>query len=199
MNGIEKITARITAEAEAEAAAILSEAESAAAAVRSEYAGKAEAEYSARLLSGTEEIEQNKARIDRAARLEAKKAILSAKQELLSEAYASAGRKLLSLPEEDYAAFAAELAGNAARTGDETVILNAADRARVGEKVVAAANALLQDRGLPGKLTLSDETREISGGVVLRKGSVEVNCTVESLLEWSHSRLDADVAGILFR
>ena len=198
MNGIEKITARIMAEAESDAAAIRAEAEKSAAAQQEELAKKAEAEYNARLLSGTDEIQQQVQRLDRSARLEAKMRLLGVKQDMLAAAYAAAKEKLLSLPEEEYVSFLAKLAGNAARSGDELVILSASDRERVGDKVIESANALLAARGLPAKLSLGD-SREIDGGLVLKKGSIEVNCAVDSLLELSHSRMDAEVAGILFR
>lgn len=197
MNGIEKITARITAEAEAEAAAVLAEAEKKAAAVKAEYDKKAGAEYDARMSAGAEETRQRIGRADRAARLDAKKAVLGVKQEMIGAAYAAAKAKILALPEEEYTAFLAKSIGEAALTGDETVILSAADKARLGEKVLEKAGAILQAKGLTPALTLG-EAREISGGVVLKKGSVEVNCTVDSLLEMSHNRLDAEVAGILF-
>ena len=41
--------------------------------------------------------------------------------------------------------------------------------------------------------------RPIAGGVVLRQGDIEVNCTLDSLLELSRGSLDAEVARILFQ
>ena len=103
------------------------------------------------------------------------------------------------MPEADYVDFLAREAGNAALTGREEIILSPADRERLGEKVVAAANALAAKRGLPGELKLSDKARPIAGGVVLRQGDIEVNCTLDSLLELSRGSLDAEVARILFQ
>ena len=199
MNGIEKITDRIRAEAEAEAAAMLSEAEKSADAVRADFAAKAAELEKTMLGQGTEEIWQKVQRAERASRLEAKKDILALKQELVSEAYRRATEKILAMPEDDYAAFLAREAGNAALTGKEEIILNPADRERLGDKVTAAANALAAKRGLPGEMKLSDKTRPMAGGVVLRQGDIEVNCALESLLELSRGALDADVARILFQ
>ena len=47
-------------------------------------------------------------------------------------------------------------------------------------------------------MKLSDETRPVSGGLVLRRGSIEVNCTLDKLLEMTRSSLDAEVASVLF-
>lgn len=199
MNGINKITDRIAAEAEAEASAVLAQAEEAAAAVRADFAAQAKELGESMLRQGTEEIEQKVQRADRSSRLEAKKDILSLKQELVAQAYRRAMEKILALPEADYIAFLAREAGNAALTGKEEILLNQADHDRVGEKVAAAANALAAKRGLPGELKLSDKTRPINGGVVLRQGDIEVNCTLDSLLELSRGSLDAEVARILFQ
>ena len=199
MNGINKITDRIAAEAEAEASAVLAQAEEAAAAVRADFAAQAKELRESMLRQGTEEIEQKVQRADRSSRLEAKKDILSLKQELVAQAYRRAMEKILALPEADYIAFLAREAGNAALTGKEEILLNQADHDRVGEKVAAAANALAAKRGLPGELKLSDKTRPINGGVVLRQGDIEVNCTLDTLLELSRGSLDAEVARILFQ
>lgn len=198
MIGIEKITARITAEAKAQANAVRVDGEHKAAAIRAEYEKKAQDEYQALVDAGTRDTEQRVQRLDRTARLEAKKNILTLKQDMLAAAYDRARTMILGLPEENYTAFLAHQAGRAASTGREEVILSAADRARVGEKVVQAANALLVKRGLPGQLVLSAATRPLSGGLVLRQGDIEVNCSLDSLLEMSHGSLDAEVADILF-
>lgn len=198
MNGLEKITARILAEARAEVDAVRAEAASRCEQIRAEYAKKAEEAYREGLRAGTAETEQRVGRLDRNEKLESRKNILAMKQSLLSDAFARAKEKILSFPDEAYTRFLARQAGHASLRGEEAVILNAKDRERVGEAVVAAANAILRERGLPGGLTLSGETRPISGGLILKQGSIEVNCTVDTLLDLSHNALDAEVAGILF-
>ena len=47
-------------------------------------------------------------------------------------------------------------------------------------------------------LTLSDETREMEGGVTLRDGNVEVNCAFETQLRILRETMAADVAKALF-
>lgn len=198
MNGIEKITARIAAEAGAEAAEILAAARAQAEGIGAEYEKKAQEAYQLRLRTGKVETEQRVQRLGNTARLEAKKDILALKQELIAAAYAKAKEKLLGLPEAEYVAFLAAQAGKAAVDGDEEIVLNAADRAKVGEQVVSAANALVKERGLEPKLTLSDAAAAISGGLLLRKGAVEVNCALDSLVEMSRNSLDAEIAAVLF-
>ena len=63
---------------------------------------------------------------------------------------------------------------------------------------VEAANALLAQRGVKGSLTVSSDTRAISGGVIVRQGNIEVNCAVETLVQLRRSELASQVAEILF-
>ena len=198
MNGIEKITARIRADAEAECAAIRAESEERCAAIRAENERAAQEEYWRLVREGVKDTEQRVQRLGRTARLEAKKSVLNMKQEAVTRAFYLAREKLAGLPEADYVAFLAREASEAAITGQEEVILSAKDRAGCGAKAVKAANELLAKRGLDGCLTLSDETRPMTGGLILKQGDIEVNCTVDTLLDLSRSELAARVAEVLF-
>ena len=50
---------------------------------------------------------------------------------------------------------------------------------------------------IEGKVIL-DPLEAFTGGLKLREGSVEVNCTVDTLLALSRNSLDAEIAAILF-
>ena len=198
MNGIEKITARILAEANAEAAAVIAAAQAEAGEIGAAYEKKAQEEYQACMRTGKVETEQRIQRLGNTARLEAKKEILALKQELIAAAYAKAKEKILNLPEAEYVAFLAAQAGKASISGDETIVLNETDKAKLGAQVAEAANALVKERGMEPKLTLAETTAAISGGLLLRKGAVEVNCALDSLVDMSRNSLDAEIAAVLF-
>lgn len=198
MTGTKRIVSHIEAEAQAEIDALLAQAQANAADITAEYAKKAETEAAELLRAGKESAEQRVQRQERTTRLEARKDILGLKQELVASAYDKARDAILAMDEDKYVAFLAEQAGAAALTGHEEIVLNKADRDRIGAKLLAAANAAAVKRGLPGEMKLSDETRAVSGGLILRRGSIEVNCTLEKLLEMSRSVLDAEVASVLF-
>jgi len=198
MNGIEKITARIAADAEAENRAVREASEQRCAHIRAEYEKKARAEYEAIIQDGARENEQCASRIARTASLEAKKSVLAMKQQVISEVFELAKGKIISLPEQDYIEFLARQASEAAITGEEEVILNAADRLRCGARVVEAANELLSKRGMHSGLTLSKSDRQMSGGLIVKQRDIEVNCTVDTLLELSRGELAARVAEVLF-
>ncbi len=228
MNGIEKITARIETDAKAETAEILREAEEKAAAVRAQYEAQAKQEAEEAKKAGIEAARRQAERLESAAQMEAKKQLLAAKQASLNEAFDKAQAKLLALPDDQYAELLAKMAVKAAKTGREEIILNAKDRDRVGPQVVAKANVLLAEAVKPqpagkaakgGKasavlsavvtganallqgtamLTLSQETREMAGGLMLRDGNVEVNCAFETQLRVLREEMAAEIAGILF-
>lgn len=199
MKGLEKITGRISSEAEESAAAVIAEGQKAAADIRARYKAEAKETEAELLRQGREKLEEKVQRGLRAARLDAKKDVLSVKQEMVSEAYDKAKKAILALPEEKYVAFLARQAGEAALSGKEEIILSPEDRKARGEKLASAANAIAKKRGLPGSMKLSQETRPIRGGLVLKEGDIEVNCTLESLLELSRGSLDAEVARTLFQ
>ena len=228
MNGIEKITARIEADGKSAVEEILRQAGEKADAVRGEYARQAQAEAEQARRTGDEAAQRQLERLESAARMEARKELLSAKQTCLDETFDAALRRLTELPEADYAALLARMAARDSRTGREEIILSSRDRDRVGPQVAAQANALLAKDAAPqlardladgsrtgeilsrvvtgasavlqgaALLTLSQETRDMAGGLILKDGNVEINCSFEAQLRALRESMAAEIAGILF-
>lgn len=198
MNGIENITGRIEADAQAEIDRIQADAAREAEKIRAGYAARAQREASDILTRGEKTAAERGSRLVSAAQMEARKMNLAAKQEVLDKAFALALEKLTQLPEEEYVALLAGLAVSAASTGGEKLIFSPADRARYGVKVATRANAALEAAGRTGALTLSEQTREIRGGLILSDGSVEVNCALETLVRLSRSEITGEVSKLLF-
>lgn len=194
MKGTEKIIAHILADGKEQADAILAQAEQQCALIRAEFDEKAKAAYTERVRKGVADCQDRVDSMDRIARMEAKKGLLALKQQKVSESFDLAAEKIVALPAEQYTAFLAKLAARASVTGDEEIVLNAKDRESVGAAVAAEANALLGK----GKLSLSDKTGSFAGGLILRRGSIEANCTVELLVELCRSEMSAEIAKLLF-
>ncbi|MCQ2452579.1 MAG: V-type ATP synthase subunit E [Oscillospiraceae bacterium] len=199
MNGIEKITARIQADADAAKAALLKKAEQEADALLDEYRQKARAEYETLRTEGELAAKSQKEQLISAARLEVNKQLLQTRQELMAQAFEKATEELRALPADRYLLLLTRLAVSASRTGKEELIFNEADRARYGEQAVASANAALAATGKPAGLTLSDSTRPLDGGLVLKDGRIEVNCSLSSLIDTRRDELAVEVSRILFR
>ena len=194
MKGTEKIIAHIQADAAAQADAILAQAEQQCAEIREGYERKAKDAYAEKIRAGVKANQDRLESVERLARMEGRKSVLALKQDMVSKSFDLAVDKLVDLPEEQYVALLAKLAAQASVTGDEQVVLNARDREKIGPAVVAAANARHSD----GKLTLSDEVGAFRGGLLLRRGSIEANCTVELLVELCRGDMAAELAKVLF-
>lgn len=195
MNGIDKIIARLQSDTQTEIDALNAETEARCAALRAEYAEKARAVYDARIRTGTEECRVQGERLASAADMESRKGMLAFKQSLVSDAFLGAVKQLTELPRDEYVSFLAGLAAKAAADGTEELVFNAKDAAAVGADVAKAANALL---GAKGRLTVSPQTRDIPGGVIVRQGDIETNCAVDVLVQMQRSALASQVAEVLF-
>ena len=198
MNGIEKITAKLSADCDAELEELRQETEKQCEGIRAEGDKAAQAEYWRLIKAGTADCEARTSQIARTAQMEARKSVLALKQELVAEAFTKAEEKLLAMPEEEYVAFLSRKAAEASMSGSETLFFGKKDMASVGGKVVEAANALLAKAGKTGALKLGDAERNISGGFILKQGDIEVNCSVGLLTEQLRSALASQVAGVLF-
>lgn len=193
MNGIEKIIDRISGDAQVEIDAILNQAKAEAAEITAKYEAQAKAEADDILARGTRAAAEREERLVSVAQLECRKGQLAAKQEVIDATFQLALKKLLALPEADYVALLANLAAQAAPNGKGKLIFSQADRARVGQAVVAAANEKLN-----GSLALAEETRPLNGGFVLCDGAVEVNCSFDTLVRLQKAELTGEVTGVLF-
>ena len=102
-------------------------------------------------------------------------------------------QRLSSLPQAEYIDLLAALAAENG-SGDEELLLSAKDREAVGPAVVKAANA----RKAGAAFRLSEETRETGGGLVLRRGRVELNCSFTEKLRQLRQEESSAVARLLF-
>lgn len=193
MNGLEKITERIAADAQAQAAEIVARAKAQAEQIVADYQSRAEDLLAQERAKAETLAAQTAQRAEAAGALEGRKWELNAKQQLLEETFALALRKLRDLPKEEYTQLLTDLLCLAAKGGEE-VIFNPADRAQVGKAAVTAANERLKE----GRLTLSEETRDIQGGFILKDGLVELNCALETLVEQEKETMSVSVASHLF-
>ena len=195
MDGIDKIIGQIEADARREAAALKEQAEAQAREVRNRGQVRGEREAARILEEGRVTAAGREERLVSAARLEERKKLLALKQRLVGRAFERALQRLCALPEEEQIDFLSRLAAAAALTGWERVVLSPSGRARWGGQVVRRANAALGERG---RLTLSEGSRDIKGGLVLEGEQTEVDCSFEALVREQREALSASVARFLF-
>ncbi len=198
MKGTEKIIAHIRADGDAEAKKIIDAASKQAEEKRAESFKAALSEYEKLMQAGNAECEDILSGSRRLAEMEAKKSVLSVKQEMISAAFDAAREEIVNMPRDKYTQFLARMAAEAAASGMEEIVLNARDKAEVGKSVCKAANELLSAKGTPGKLTVSEDTADISGGVIVRFGGIETNCSIDALIRQRRSGLSTEVAAAMF-
>lgn len=204
MNGIEKITGQIDADVQKEIDAALDQARAQAQEIEDRYASQAEAQAEAIRRKGEQDAALRQERLVDVAKLEARKTLLAAKQDMVGQAFDLALKKLLELPDQEYISLLAKLAVAASRTGREQVIFSQKDRSRYGKQAVTMANDMLAKKAGPraaesaGMLTLAEESRPMAGGLILRDGRVETNCSFEVLIHLQRDALSAEVARALF-
>ena len=204
MDGIEKITGQIDADVQKEIGAALDQARAQAKEIEARYESQAQTQGEALRRKGEQDAALRRERLVDVARLEARKTLLAAKQALVGQAFDLALKKLLELPDQEYIALLAKLAVAASRTGREQVILSQKDRSRYGKQAVTMANDMLAKKAGPraaesaGMLTLAGESRPMAGGLILRDGRVETNCSFEVLIHLQRDALSAEVARVLF-
>ena len=197
MKGTEKIIAHIRSDAQVQADAILAQAEQQCAGIRADYEEKAKAAYTDKIRAGVKLSQDKLDSQMRLSQMESRKALLGVKQEMVSKSFDKAALMLTELEGDEYVKLLAGLAAKAAVSGDESILLNGRDKAK-GAAVVAAANALLAAEGKNAALTLDEGEGSFAGGLILRRGSIEVNCTVELLVELCRGEMSAKLAGVLF-
>ena len=220
MNGIEKITEKILAEAKAAEAAARAEAKPRADGILAE--GEQEAdEIRDRIADrAAREGESIISRAKSTAAMTRRNTELAVRGELIDEAFAQAFSQISALPTEESQALLSRLLGDAlveqlrsaaesrALHGDEVeevavyeVLLNPADRRTLGQSLIDETRRSLTGRVDPAelaKLTLRGETVKISGGVILRYGDVESNCSLETIFAQVRADREAEVGRILF-
>ena len=193
MNGLDKIIARMEADTRAECDALAANAAENAAAILRDYQAQADAAARDSAQRAEAQAAEHLEHLNGSSQLACRQRVLAAKQQLIDEAFARAAQALAALPQADYIDLLAALAAENG-SGDEELLLSARDREAVGAAVVDAANA----RKLGASFHLSGETRDTGGGLVLRRGRVELNCSFTEKLRQLRQEESSAVARLLF-
>ncbi len=219
MKGLEKIIERIKADSLAECAAINDAAEAEIGRIRSEN-GETVAAVETEIAERTHrEAEGIITRAKSSAAMTRRNIIAGERSRNVGAAYDRALETLISLPRDKYmklivslalaaikrhaatAAYRREKYGETTEAAPYEIVLNARDRAEIGEAVILAMkNNHKKELGADGvrRLTLSESTANIEGGVIVRAGAVEENCSLSLLIEGLHDTLDSVVYKTLY-
>ena len=219
MTGLEKVTGKIIADAEADARATLAAAQADCEAADAAAAAKTEADCDGLRESAGREGESLIRRAKSAAEMARRDVLLETRSGLVEEAYRQAEKEIRDLPADKYAALLTGMLKAALRRQLEDeqesmrlygeniapaayeILLNARDRKTYGQQLLDAVNAgSFAKIGLTRQdaVKLPNETADITGGLILRCGEVEINCSLRMMFDEVRRRTEGRVSGILF-
>ena len=121
-----------------------------------------------------------------AADMQAKKAILETKQEILAEIIAEAEQRLTTMEDAEYAKVIGGMLSRVDKSLGKEIIVSAKDSARLAD--VVKENGFL----------LSEKTADIKGGFIVKNGDVEYNYSFESIITVEKEAIRQAAAEILF-
>ena len=208
MAGIDRIKESILSEANAKVETILEEAKLAAALVTGQATGDADKIREEAAEKAQRSAADYAGRIQSQIGMSRKQTLLLAKQDLIREVLEEAHQKLLAQNPDDYFAMILKLAAKNAQEGTGEILFGKKDLDRLPagfEKKLAEAVA---PKG--AELKVSPRPADIESGFILRYqsgkdassgsvyGSVEVNCSFESLIAEKKDQLSDLIAQNLF-
>ncbi len=192
----EQVVHKILSEAQAHADKITGEAN----AKVSEQQGKIDKE----LAQYREETEQKAiaagedklARMLASARMQISKEYLTAKVSLLDEVFQKVRQQIKDLPDDQYGELIQQLMEKAIESGDEEVIIGK-DETRIKNGLIKRVNRKLGP-GFKGNLQLANDTANIDGGFILRRGKIQVNVSLDVLMTQARDAMELELTQELF-
>ena len=145
------------------------------------------------------EISEKKRIINSIVELEMRKDILSAKQKSIEEVFDKALERMNNLDGEKYEQVIFDMLMASVESGEEEIIMSEDGKKKLSADFINKANKALESVGKKGKLKMSDETRNISGGFILTGQGVEINNSFEAIIRLYRDEIEPKVAEIFFR
>jgi V/A-type H+-transporting ATPase subunit E len=193
-----KLRQKITGDAEAEASKIVEEGTSEAKAILDAAQDEADKISSDFRVKAEAEAKEYVRRQVSLRELEARKAVLTEKGKVIDQVFDQVLDELRRRDRDGGYSLTRDLLLKAIEVGDEEIIVSPEDRGSISGSFLKDLNKELTTTGRRGEVTLSEETRNIRGGFVLRRGRTESNSTFETLLSMLRDDVETEVAGLLF-
>lgn len=137
-------------------------------------------------------------RIISKAQLDARNMLLQAKLEMIDIVINKAKLKIYNMDKDSYSTFIEKLLLKNVQSGDEEIILGDKDKERVDISVIENVNNKLKGINKQGLLKLSNNSCDIKAGFILKKGDIEINCSIDSIIRMLRDNIEKDLSHILF-
>ena len=186
MGNGQNIIDKILSDAKAEAAKIEEAAMAEAEKIISAAQAKADKEAAKAEEAGKDDAAKAAGKEISSAQMKAKQMILATKQKCIEDAVASAKAQLKGLEGAEYKVVILNMLTAAKIDEGCEVILSSADKESFGKDIEKLG------------YKVADETREVEGGFVIKKGDIEYNYSFESIISVEKEDIDQAAAKILF-
>lgn len=143
-----------------------------------------------------EKGEEKRSHMLAAARMEIAKDMLWQKRAILDEVFEEAKGQMHKLGEDEYREIMTKLMTEAVETGDEEVIVDK-DEKVINQAFIKQINRQL-GAGYKGNLRIADETADIGGGFILKRGRIKTNASFDVMLDQSRKELETRLSEVLF-
>jgi len=204
-SGTDKIVSSIMSEAQEKADVIIQDANVEVSAINAKAEKTAEVEKTKILENGKKQSDMRYQQIISEAKMNARRAELSAKEEVIEAAFSKATEELkvkASSADDEYEASLSKMIKEAAdEIGSNNLILQLNEADTNNMKSELSSNGSDDSFELGGVTFKIGEPIDVIGGAVLKTndGDIEVNNTIEARLERFKSILRSEVAEILFK
>lgn len=195
MNDLSKLLHKLEADATQKQEQILAKGRAAAEQITADYEAQANAIEQEILADADIKIDGLSRRTQSQRDIALRNSNLTARRTLLERAFTEAVGAVCAYDLEKLLDTFTQLACEG-QSEDAVIILNQTDAKRLGARLIKRINAKQQAKNLT--VTLSDEYHQMQGGFILRQGDIDLNCTVEVLVQNAIPDLEAEVASVLF-
>lgn len=192
MNGLDSMTRKIIGDAESYADEIKKESGQKIEAMLLEYQSQADAVKRELAADAQNEAAMIRERAQSQAALTERNELLRAKREVIDLTFSTACDMIVDLPKDEYVGLLARLVARY-QTGPAEIILNERDATAIGAELLKKI-VMNKIRSIDiTMIKISKTCGKFRGGLILRQGDIDTNCTVEVLCEGLRHQLEAQV------
>ena len=196
MNGLDNLTQKILSDAKGYAGEVKQASDEKVEELLLDYNAQADALKADLAATAKEEAKNILSRAQSQAALGERNELLRARRAVIDDVFATAADELVGLPKEDYVELLAKLVAKY-QTGPAEIILNERDAEEIGADLLKKI-VVNKIKNIDITLIKISKTHgNFKGGLILRQGDIDTNCTAEVLCEGSRHQLEPEVIKLL--
>ena len=199
MAGVDNIKEKILQDAELKAKEIMDKARLQANEIVEKAKQKAESRAKEISQKSVYDVSEKKRIINSIVELEMRKDILASKQQAIEEVFDKVLERMNNFEDSRYEKVVFDMLLASVESGEEEIVMSEAGKGKLSADFISKLNKALAAAGKKGNVKLSDETRDISGGFILKSQGVEINNSFEAIIRLFRDEIEPKVAEIFFR